>query len=255
MTDQSALANKVAALLAKAASTAAQFPEEADALNAKAAALMAKYSLDAAVVAAAQGVTEEGGITRKIIHLTGSYGIRKVHLAHGVARATGCKGIHTDFGKDRNGKRGWRYRIEVFGTVSDVAWCETLYDSLASQMDSQISHETKRRGLAGGTGRSFGTAFVAGYTASVVQRLKAINATVAKEAQDAASPGQPSVSMVLASKATRVDEEVKRAYPNTTTKRVAEVNSYTGYGAGQTAGERATISRGSVAPTTRKAIG
>ncbi len=238
------IAAKVAALLSKAESTT--FPDEADALTAKAHALMAKYRIDAAMVAAVSGVLEEGGIVQHVFIMKGSYGARKLGLAHAVARATGCKGVSTDFGKDPGGRRGWRYRMTVFGTKSDTIWCEDLFYSLCRQMDSSIARETKLRGYAGGTGRQFGTGFVAGFTNEVAKRLKAVNETAVREAQDAAKPGEPSVAVVLASKAERVEKEFRIAFPRTGTRYQASVTSYTGYGAGKTAGATATIARGSV---------
>lgn len=246
------VAAKVAALLRKAEST--EFPDEADALTAKAHALMAKHRIDAAMVAATTGIVSGGGIVRHAFGITGSYGPRKVALAHAVARATGCQAVSADYGAANKAAAGWRYGLEVFGTQDDVSWCESLYNSLVTQMDDRIARDTKRLGYAGGTGRRYGTSFVMGFTAEVTERLKAVNAAAQQEAQSAA-PGSPSVAVVLASKAKRVEDELARVYPDLGVRKQSAVTSYEGVQAGREAGASATIARGSVAPSTRKAIG
>jgi hypothetical protein len=229
---------KIQGLLATAESLADQGNEEAaGAYVAKAHALQQKYSIDQAMLA-------EGEAPRAIIDRTwvmpGSYGRRKVNLAHVVAVHTGCAGY---FARAEDGG----YRFHVFGFTADVEWAETLFFSLCHQAEAALGFAVKGPYEHG---RSFTTAFLEGFTHEVRRRLR----EAAKEAKAAASrehdgsrgPGGRSVALVLADKAKRVETELAARVGRLSTSRLSGSQSYSGFQQGRTAGRDASLARGSV---------
>ena len=230
---------KIQGLLATAESLADQGNDEAaGAYVAKAHALQQKYSIDEAML-------EEGDTPRPILDrawtMPGTYGRRKVNLANVVARHTGCAGYFS-----RSGEGGYLYT--VFGFAADVEWAETLFYSLCHQAEAALGFAV-RRGYE--HGRSFATAFLAGFTNEVDRRL----GSAAKEAEAEATreraaargvAGGPSVALVLAGKAKRVEAEMRAKVGRLSTSRLNGAGSHSGYEQGRAAGRRANLSRGSV---------
>lgn len=252
----SSIIEKVAALLRQAEHPNTS-PAEAEAFSAKAHALAAREGITAAVIAAAAGIEEEGGIVQTVITIDGTYATRKVSLACAVAKATGCQSVFHTRNRFVNGRNSRFYSVRVVGTVADTTWAGVLYDSLAKQLGSAIAFETKHRGASGGTGRKFGTAFAAGFAHQIATRLAQVNSEARKEAEEtAATAGTTSVAVVLANKASRVEAEFKKAFPNTVASKVSRTTSRSGYDAGQSVARDAAISRGGVGGGAgQKAIG
>ena len=229
---------KIQGLLATAESLADSGNDEAaGAYVAKAHALQQKYSIDEAML-------EEGGTPRPIVDrawdMPGTYGRRKVNLANVVARHTGCAGYFS-----RSAEGGYLYT--VFGFAADVEWAETLFYSLCHQAEATLGFAVKRQCEHG---RSFATAFLAGFTNEVSRRLHA----AAKEAEAEATREQAAanghavrgVALVLAGKAKRVEAEMQAKVGRLSTSRLNGAGSRSGYEQGRAAGRRANLSRGSV---------
>src|SRR5208282_3917943 len=86
---------KIRALLAKAEST--EFPEEAEALSARAQELMAKYSIDQAVLAAREGRKDSPAGRR--LPVDNPYESPKASLLQTIAKANRCRTIwHKELG-------------------------------------------------------------------------------------------------------------------------------------------------------------
>ena len=237
---------KIQGLLATAESLAEQGNDEAaGAYVAKAHALQQKYSIDQAMLADGDArAGQAGAIVDRTWTMPGAYGRRKVNLAHVVAVHTGCAGYFSRAGSGA-------YRFTVFGFTADVEWAETLFVSLCHQADAALRHAEKARH---DHGRSFTTAFLAGFTHEVGRRLR----EAAKEAEQAAAreqaatagsgggSGQRSVALVLADKAKRVEEELKAKVGRLSTSRLSGSQSWSGFEQGRAAGRDATLTRGSV---------
>lgn len=243
------LIRKIRGLLATAESLAASGHEEAaGAYIAKAHGLQQKHSIDGALVAAREGAPGRAGVVSRTWVMPGRYGRRKVDLAHVVARRTGCTGyFQSGSGSEQGAEGDGRYRYVVFGHAEDVEWAETLTYSLCHQADAALALAADRKD-AWEHGRSFATSFLAGFTAAVGTRLRQAK----EEAQAAAEagggrPGGPSVAVVLADKAGRVEEEMRAAAPHLRTVRSGGGTSVSGYDQGRHAGRRASLARGSVA--------
>lgn len=227
---------KIQGLLATAESLADQGNEEAaGAYVAKAHALQQKYSIDHAMLA-------DGEPPRAIVDRTwvmpGSYGRRKVNLAHVVAVHTGCAGY---FARSDDGG----YRFHVFGFTADVEWAETLFFSLCHQAEAALSYADKGPYEHG---RSFTTAFLEGFTSEIGRRLREAAAEAKAEACRAhdGDRGGRSVALVLADKAKRVESELKAKVGRLSTSRLSGSLSYSGFEQGRVAGRDASLTRGSV---------
>jgi hypothetical protein len=196
---------------------------------------------------------EESGAPRSIVDRTwtmpGSYGRRKVNLANVVARHTGCAGY---FSRADDGA----YLYTVFGFAADVEWAEALFSSLCHQAEAALGFAVNRHGEHG---RSFTTAFLAGFTNEVSRRLRA----AAKHAEEEASREQAganghgvrSVALVLAGKAKRVEAEMQAKVGRLSTSRLDGAGSWSGYEQGRAAGSRASLSRGSVTDRAGASLG
>ncbi|HVW32946.1 MAG TPA: DUF2786 domain-containing protein [Acidimicrobiia bacterium] len=232
---------KIQALLATAESLAEQGNDEAaGAYVAKAHALQQKYSIDQAMLGDAAEEAARAIVDRTWV-MPGSYGRRKVNLAHVVAVHTGCAGY---FSRGGDGE----YRFTVFGFTADVEWAETLFFSLCHQAEAALAFADKSRHEHG---RSFTTAFLEGFTIEVGRRLKEAarqaQADAARE-HDGAGTGANvrSVALVLADKAKRVDEELRARVGRLSSSRLSGSQSWSGFEQGRAAGRNASLSRGSV---------
>jgi hypothetical protein len=280
--DIDSLTNKVAGLLRKAERTDNE--HEAAIFVAKAQELMARNSIDEAMIAAAGegGKTPEQVITKTYL-LDGTYLPRKATLLHNIATNVGVKTCLMS-----------KTCMSLTGTPADIAWAETLYDSLVAQMQHALKVADRERravrpmprpsvepygetwnslskeerttlraewdvyrinqrmfATAQENGRTFATAFIAGFTNRVANRLREVNMKARREAEAEQGHG---VALVLASKAERVEAEYKIAHPRVVSRRSNSVRG-SGYYAGQSAGSNASFARGVGGSSSRGALG
>src|SRR5262249_11766348 len=116
--------DKVRALLAKAESTG--FAEEAEALTAKAQQLMARHSIDEALLAAREGARDEPAGCR--VGIDSPYELAKASLLDVVAGANRCRSV-------------WAKSLgfaTVIGFQPDLDAVELLYTSLLVQATSAM---------------------------------------------------------------------------------------------------------------------
>ena len=126
------LLGKIRALLAKAEAT--EFAEEAEALSARAQELMAKYSIDHALLAAETGRTEEPGGRR--IAVDNPYEAPKASLLQTVAQANRCRIV---WSKELG-------LVTVIGFPADLDAVELLFTSLLVQANSAMLRAGAKRG-------------------------------------------------------------------------------------------------------------
>jgi hypothetical protein len=220
------LLERVRKLLAKAEDDSVT-PQEAQALTAKAADLMAKYGIDRALLAAQRPETDKPD--NKIIDIENPWGKVKAHLLCGLASALRCQCILLSSASGQ--------RVHVFGYASDIERTDVLYTSVLIQM---------WHGLAGAkvpgwahSARSWRRSWLLGFAAAVTAKVR--DAEHGAEQQAAAQGGASSgrASLVLASRSQVINTNVRQAYPVTRTARVTY--SGNGYGAGYAQGRRADI--------------
>jgi hypothetical protein len=186
--------NRVRALLAKAESTT--FPDEAEALTAKAQELMARHAIDHAMLHHAAGGPQPPGGRR--IGVDDPYAGPKALLLSGIATANRCRSVWSS---------GFGFST-VFGYEPDLETVEVLYTSLLVQATSAMVARGRAEGRRSRT-RSFRQSFLVAFATRIASRLReAAAATVAEAAADHGERLLP----VLAAREAAVDEAVQAVY-------------------------------------------
>jgi uncharacterized protein DUF2786 len=207
---------------------------ERDAFNAKAAALLAKYGVDRAMLAADDPTLDVVG--DRIVKVPGPFSIDKAMLIGGIAEELGCRAIY-------KGSGGYR-DVHLFGHASDMERAEILYTSLLVQM----SQELAAAGVPWGENpAAYKRSFMSGFTKMVRWRLRQAETAARnrKEAERATTangggPAGPSVALVLVTRRDKVSARVSKAYPKL--GKVRRSLSGGGDRDGQVAGRRANLS-------------
>jgi hypothetical protein len=224
---------RIRKLLAKAEDPAAT-AEEAETYTAKAAALVAQYGIDAALLAADDRSRDDVG--DRVVAMHRPYALDKSTLLAGVAAALRCRAVR----RTGHGHDGKVVSIHLFGHESDLARVELLFTSLLLQATTGMQ---RARPWPGESVAAFRRSWLAGFTSAVVTRLGQAEQRAAEQAQrwraDSTAGGR-SVALVLADRSVAVDEAVQREYPYL---RTARARSLTGSGAasGYAAGRRADL--------------
>ncbi|MCU1496179.1 MAG: hypothetical protein JWM47_132 [Acidimicrobiales bacterium] len=216
--------NRVDALLAKAGST--EFPEEAEALVAKAQELMARHAIDDAMLAAAGRRTGDT-VTSELVVVTAPYATAKAALLGAVARANGCQCVMSPAGAGGQ-------RCVVLGFSSDLASVRTLFASLSVHaVRTMLATEVPPFD----TPRRFRRSFLLAFSFRIGSRLEAA-AAAARAAAEA--DGATGVSLVLADRSAAVVDAMNEKYPKLRTARFTSSSS-AGIISGRAAADRAGL--------------
>ncbi|MET8505435.1 DUF2786 domain-containing protein [Streptomyces sp. NPDC004787] len=214
------LLTRIRALLAKAEAT--PYAEEAEALTAKAQELMARHSLDEAILAAGAPAPETPGAIR--IGVDPPYEQAKAILLDAVAGANHCRAVWNE-----------AYGFStVVGFEADLDPVELLYTSLLVQGTAAMTRaEAEQR--AGGRKRtkSFRQSFLLAYANRLGARLAATSRRVAAEA--------PTLLPALASRDVAVTARTDELFPETRTTRVRAAWDEAGWHHGTSAADRAGL--------------
>ncbi|WP_327305334.1 DUF2786 domain-containing protein [Streptomyces sp. NBC_01298] len=213
---------RIRALLAKAEATT--FPEEAEALSAKAQELMARHTVDAALLAVKSGTAQIPGACR--IGVEAPYEEAKAVLLDAVAGANRCRSV-------------WNSAYEfstVVGFESDLEAVELLYTSLLVQGTAAMTRaEAGQR--AGGRKRTktFRQSFLLAYASRLGQRLaETAEHTVADTVAEA-----PDNLPALVARDVAVTSRAEEMFPRTTTTRLRGATDLAGWEDGTAAADRA----------------
>lgn len=212
-------AARIAALLAKAQSTT--FPEEADALTAKAQELMARYSIDQAMVDDAAG-NERATVERVEIRVEAPYASAKTYLLTGIAHANRCRAVRS--------KRSAAFDVSVLGFQRDLDHVRMMYASLELQATRALLGQPV-------TSKRFRHAFLMGFAGRITARLEAARQTAQEEYER--DTGN-STALVLADQRSAVDRAVAEAFAKARSTR-SSVSSELGFRSGDDAGRRADL--------------
>jgi hypothetical protein len=230
---QTDLLDRVRKLLAKAEDEGCT-PEEAEALTAKAADLMARYGIDRALLGALRPETDRPA-DRKF-GFDAPWADVKAHLLAALATALRCQCVQT---QTEEGPR-----LHVFGYSSDLERAEILFTSLLVQMARALAKQVVP--AYGNSAKAWRRSWMLGYCAAVVARVRAAEeAAVSSAGADdatAAAEGAASAALVLADRSLTVRLQVSAAYPRLKKKRVTYSGS--GYGDGYREGQKADIGGG-----------
>ena len=209
---------RIRALLAKAEATG--YPDEAEALTAKAQELMARHSVDEAVLDAQAPTHDTPGACR--IGVEPPYEQAKAVLLDAVATANHCRAVWNE---------SFAFST-VVGFGPDLDAVELLYTSLLVQATTAMAKaEAAQR--AGGRKRTktFRQSFLAAYAHRVGDRLRAAAET---QVGDDLLP-------VLATREVAVTDRLDRMFPRTTTTRLRGVSDEAGWVEGAEAADRAQV--------------
>jgi hypothetical protein len=234
-TQDSRVLEKVRALLAKAESTT--FPEEAEALSAKAQELMARHALDEAMLSG-EAVTGDSP-TGVRLPVDDPYAGAKSILLSEVAGANRCHAVWS---------KGLGFST-VMGFDTDLQFVEMLYTSLLVQATSAMvaaGAQADRRGRS--RTRSFRQAFLLAYAVRIGQRLR--EAEAASRAAAVTEYGE-ALLPVLADRTAAVEALSTVAFPDVMSRSVS-VSNAAGWAAGAAAADLASLSGRTEVPTGRR---
>lgn len=221
---------RVQALLSKAEST--DFPDEAEALLAKAQELMARHAIDEAMLRRATHAT--GEIASEAITIPPPYASARSALLGAVARANECRAVI------QGGRNGHQHCV-VVGHRSDLAKTTTLFAALSLHATRAMLaapvplHDTPRR---------FRHAFLLAFGARVGERLRIATEAARQDAE--ASPSGASVALALVDRKDAVDHALAEQFPRLATMR-RSASSVAGLRSGRAAADQASLGQPGVA--------
>ncbi|MER7702766.1 DUF2786 domain-containing protein [Kitasatospora sp. NPDC097605] len=237
VTGEPRMLSRIRALLAKAEST--DFPEEAEALTAKAQQLMAQHSIDEALLAVDGADPHAPGALR--IGVDNPYEGPKTMLLDAVAAANRCRVVWAkEFGF-----------CTVIGFDADLDGVELLYTSLLVQATHAMQQAGARQHLDGASRtKAFRQSFLVAYAARIRERLTEATERTTSDAaagrhlreDGTAEQLVPDERLLPALKARTeaVDQEVGRMFPKLVSQRV-RVSDGEGWAAGRAAADRASL--------------
>ncbi|WP_433399453.1 DUF2786 domain-containing protein [Streptomyces sp. CA-146814] len=234
--DEPRMLTRIRALLAKAEATG--FPEEAEALTAKAQELMARHSIDEALIAARSHSTETPGACR--IGVEPPYESAKAILLDAVSSANRCQAVW-------NGDLGFS---TVVGFEPDLDAVELLFTSLLVQGTAAMTRaEAGQRASGRKRTKTFRQSFLMAYAQRLGSRLAdTTERTTAAAGMDAdtetgggTAEGASGLLPVLAARDVAVTETAERMFPRTTTTRVRGATDLDGWNHGTEAADRARV--------------
>lgn len=245
-TPDTGMLDKVRKLLAMAEGAATQ--AEAEAFTERAATLMAKHGIDAAL--AQQREHRDEKPANRIIDVPNPWADVHAHLLAGLAQSMRCQCVLLNA---PSGKR-----LHVFGFQSDLDRADMLYTSILLQMSHALARQ--RPPWDARSVRAWRRSWLLGYVSAVVGRVRAAEAQATEEqagAEHAAgtggTAGQPGVALVLRTREAAVQSEAAKAYP--TTRKTRMTYSGRGYSSGHEAGQRANLGGTGVSAGQRRALG
>ncbi|OKI47423.1 DUF2786 domain-containing protein [Micromonospora sp. CB01531] len=227
----SRMLDRVRALLAKAESTT--FPAEAEALTGKAQELMARHSIDAALLdATAERPDQPSGVR---LGTDAPYAAAKALLIQEVAAANRCESVWSD-------DLGF---ATVLGFPADLAAVELLHTSLLVQATAaMLRGRGERRAGRGRRTKGYDESFLNAFALRIGERLRAVTAAAGREA--AAERGGDRLLPVLAARSDAVRERVDQLFPGVTRHRL-QVRDAEGWTSGTSAADRASLEVGTPA--------
>ncbi|GAA3252458.1 DUF2786 domain-containing protein [Dactylosporangium siamense] len=236
--------DRVRALLAKAESTT--YPAEAETYTAKAQELVARHSIDEALLVARSGAD---GAPSTVVPFARRIGVdhpyesEKASLLDAVARANRCHAV-------------WSPELgfaTVFGFDSDIDAVDLLHTSLLVQANRAMSAAeplgVQANGKAGRARlKTFRQSFLVGFAVRIGERLTRASEAAVAEAAAGAGPGEgPATAApqdllpVLAARDAQVRETMERVFPRTVRGRGTRVDSDEGWDSGRAAADRVAL--------------
>lgn len=225
----SPMLDRVRALLAKAESTT--FPAEAEALTGKAQELIARHSIDEALLAAGGERADLPSGVR--LGVETPYAGAKALLVQEVAAANRCEAVWSD-------DLGF---TTVLGWPADLVAVELLYTSLLVQATAaMLRGRAERRPGAGRRTKVWDESFLNAFALRIGERLRAAT-DAATEAAGRTEAGADRLLPVLAARGEAVQERLETLFPGVTRHRLT-VRDADGWSSGTSAADRASLDVG-----------
>lgn len=219
---------RVQALLAKAESTT--FPAEAEALLAKAQELIARHSIDEAMLA--RGASRDA-VGTETVTIDSPYAGPKSMLLSAVAMSNSCRVI-------LHGRQSGGQQCIVVGHRSDIDGVRTLFAALSLHATrAMLAAPTPTRESV----RGFRHAFLLAFALRIRERLRA--AAEAARADVEQQAGHETVALALIDRASAVDDTVVAQFPHLRAVR-SQASSGAGLASGREAANHAPLGRGEV---------
>jgi hypothetical protein len=219
---------RVRALLAKAEST--NFPAEAETFTAGAQALMARHSIDHALLAAA-GRSPADQPTGRRIGIDNPYEAPKATLLDAIAAANRCRSI-------------WSKELgfaTVVGFPTDLDHVEVLFTSLLVQATTAVTRDGSRTDRYGRSRtRAYRQSFLLSYATRIRERLSETTRQQTEAA--AAEPGGSNLLPVLASRADAVEQATAEMFPQLSFHSAGSAWDREGWASGRAAADLASLS-------------
>ena len=225
---------RVRAFLAKAEST--PYPAEAETFTAAAQALMARHSIDHALLMAT-GRTPSDEPTARRVGVDNPYEAPKVSLLDAIASANRCRTVWSkEFGF-----------VNVIGFPTDLDTVELIFTSLLVQATTAMTREGQRT-AAGGRARSksFRQSFLLSYAMRIRERLT--QATREQTETAAAEPGGSRLLPVLSARSDAVDATTDRMFPKLQQTSLGRIGDAAGWTSGRAAADLAVLNPATALP-------
>jgi hypothetical protein len=215
---------RIRGLLAKAEST--EFPEEAEALSAKAQELMTRHAVDAAVLAAERGRAAGAPVGARRVHVDNPYPEGKVRLLDAVGTANDVRVVWSDA----------LGMATMIGRAEDMDAVELLFTSLLVQANRAMT-ATGRTGSARTRSPAFRRAFLMAYAGRIGERLGEVRERVTG---DAARDSGTDLVPLMRARSEAVDDAVASMFPRLQAKQTRAVDAR-GWYAGRAAADDAVL--------------
>jgi Protein of unknown function (DUF2786) len=218
---------RIRGLLAKAERT--EFPEEAEALSAKAQELMTRHAVDAAVLDAEHGTSISDQVVVRRLHIDSPYPEAKVRLVHAVGEVNDVRVI-------------WLEGLGIatmVGLAADLEAVDLLFTSLLVQATRAMT-AIGQVGPRSTRSSSFRRAFLTSYGIRIGERLSQARDQVTEETSRSSGTD---VVPVLRARHEAVDEVFAQMFPETRTMRSRGFDAR-GWYAGQSAADHADLGSG-----------
>lgn len=223
--------NRVLALLAKAEST--EYPEEAETFFAKAQELMARHSIDEAMLNRGATVNDVTSVT---IVCAAPYATSKAVLLTVIAATNHCTAVRVT----RRGDQTMR----VFGFGEDIGNVESLFVALSAHATREVLNATVPEWE---TPKAFRYAFLLGFAIRIGQRLEDAG-RVARDGYETETG--VSTALVLSERSVAVKDAMSVEYPKLGTSRTS-ASSRAGHAYGRAAADRADLGQRAVVGSRR----
>jgi hypothetical protein len=220
------LLHRIRSLLAKAEST--EFPEEAEALTAKAQELMARHAVDAALLDSGATTPAPAFVGTRRVHVDDPYVRAKMQLLGAVADANGVRLV-------------WYQSLAIanlVGVPTDLDAVELLFTSLLLQAGPALAAAERSAASPRSASRPFRRAFLLGYAGRIGERLRS---TRERATSTAAAEHGVDLLPVLRSRQEAVDDAFTELFPRLRSSRSRASMDPAGWHAGRTAADTADV--------------